>query len=332
MSKKGVGEEVIFFDIFFRIKACLGRDIVNVNLEYYKIFYYVGKLGGITLAAEELSITQPAVSQAIRALERALSVELFVRTGKGVRLTPAGEMLYAYISRGYEEIMAGERKVKEMLNMENGEIHIGASDMTLRFYLLPLLQKFHEEYPGIHLVVTNGPTPETVRYLNEGKIDFGLVTAPLGKQKGFEITELRTVQDIFVAGERFRHLEGGQFGWKKLRELPIVCLEKHTSTRSYVDDFLKKQGVVIQPEIELATSDMIVQFAQKDLGIACVVRDFAEEYLKEGSLFELKFESEIPPRPMYLVTNRKMPMSSAAARFLDLLNKHVKEDAGVSDR
>mgnify|MGYP002517539967 CR=1 FL=1 len=75
-----------------------------------------------------------------------------------------------------------------MLNMENGEIHIGASDMTLRFYLLPLLQKFHEEYPGIHLVVTNGPTPETVRYLNEGKIDFGLVTAPLGKQKGFEIT------------------------------------------------------------------------------------------------------------------------------------------------
>ena len=296
---------------------------MNVNLEYYKIFYYVGKLGGITLAAEELSITQPAVSQAIRALERALSVELFVRTGKGVRLTPAGEMLYEYIRRGYEEILAGERKIKEMLNMENGEIHIGASDMTLRFYLLPLLQRFHEEYPGIHLSVTNGPTPETMKYLNEGKIDFGLVTAPLARQKGMQIRHVRNVQDIFVAGERFSHLKGKKLAWQQLLELPIVYLEKHTSTRSYVDDFLKKQGVSLMPEIELATSDMIVQFALKDLGIACVVRDFAEEYLNDGSLFELQFETQIPPRPMYLVTNRKMPISSAATRFLNLLDAHV---------
>lgn len=292
---------------------------MNINLEYYKIFYYVGKLGGITLAAEELSITQPAVSQAVRSLERALGTDLFVRTGKGVRLTPAGEVLYAYVRRGYEEIITGEHKVMEMINMETGEIRIGASDMSLRFYLLPFLQQFHETYPGIHLTVTNGPTPETMHALGEGKLDFGLVTAPLGKKKGFHLTPVRKVQDVFVAGDRFGHLEGQKLSWKSLKEYPIVCLEKHTSTRSYVDDFLRTRAVAVRPEIELATSDMIVQFALKNLGIACVVRDFAEEFLGDGSLFELQFETTIPEREMYLVTNEKIPVTSAAANFLEML-------------
>lgn len=297
---------------------------MNVNLEYYKIFYYVGKLGGITLAAEELSITQPAVSQAVRSLERALGTELFVRTGKGVHLTPAGEVLYAYVRRGYEEIQTGERKIKEMINMELGEIRIGASDMTLRFYLLPFLQKFHETYPGIHLTVTNGPTPETLRYLAEGKIDFGLVTAPFHPKKGYRAVSVRKIQDVFVAGERFHELKGNVHPWSRLRELPLIYLEKHTSTRSYIDEFLNSRNVAVQPEIELATSDMLVQFALKNLGVACVMQDFAQEYLDRGELFSLKFETEIPERAMYLVTNEKLPVTAASARFLKLLKADME--------
>ena len=181
---------------------------MNINLEYYKFFYYAAKCGSITQAAEVLSVTQPAVSQAIRALAKALGTELFVRNGKGVQLTPAGEVLYDYVKRGYEQIRMGERKMLEMTNMETGEIRIGASDMTLQFYLLPHLQRFHERYPGIRISVTNGPTPETMHYLSEGKIDFGLVTTPLSHRKGFQATPVRMVQDVFVAGERFRALKG----------------------------------------------------------------------------------------------------------------------------
>ena len=70
---------------------------MNINLEYYKIFYYVARQGSVTAAAAELSVSQPAVSQAIKALEHAVGIPLFVRTGKGVRLTPAGEILYSYV-------------------------------------------------------------------------------------------------------------------------------------------------------------------------------------------------------------------------------------------
>ena len=117
---------------------------MDVNLDYYRIFYFVGMLGGISHAAEELSISQPAVSQAIKQLEKALGTTLFVRTSKGVRFTSEGEVLFSYVKRGYEAITLGEKKLMEMMNLQHGEIRIGASDMTLRFYLLPFLEEFHE--------------------------------------------------------------------------------------------------------------------------------------------------------------------------------------------
>ena len=125
------------------------------NLEAYKVFYYVAKCGSVTKAAGELSISQPAVSQAIKQLENTLDAALFHRAAKGVRLTSEGELLYSYVAKGYEQIEMGVKKVHQMQNMELGEVRIGASDMTLQFYLLPYLEKFHEQYPGIKVIVTN---------------------------------------------------------------------------------------------------------------------------------------------------------------------------------
>lgn len=297
---------------------------MNINLEYYKIFYYVAKLGGITLAAEELSITQPAVSQAIKHLEEAVRIPLFVRTGKGVRLTAAGEMLYVYVKRGYESIRMGEQKLKDIADPESGEIRIGASDMTLQFFLLPFLQHFHEEYPRVRLTVTNGPTPETLRYMQEGKIDFGVVTGPLQVKGDMELRPVRKVRDVFVAGSKFEQLKGKILPLRVLEELPIICLEKNTSTRRYMDEFLRENGVVLNPEIELATSDMLVQFARRNLGVASVVEDFAMPSLTGGELFRLVFERPIPERFMYLMLDKKNPLSAAARQLISVIQKRIE--------
>ena len=89
---------------------------MNISLEYYKIFYYTAQCRSISAAAQQLSISQPAVSQGIRQLEKQLGTQLFIRTPKGVRLTSEGDMLFAYVSRGYESIQAGEHKLMQMLN------------------------------------------------------------------------------------------------------------------------------------------------------------------------------------------------------------------------
>lgn len=298
---------------------------MNVNLEYYKIFYHVATELSITGAAKRLCISQPAVSQAVKQLEQELGIELFTRRAKGVSLTRAGTLLYSYVGSGYETILAGEEQLAKMLNLEYGEVRIGASDMTLQFYLLPYLEKFHQLYPEIKVTVTNAPTPQTIDHLHQGRIDFGVVTSPLETDSQFEIAAVRKIQDVFVAGDKFRYLEGKVLVYSELSGLPLICLEGDTSTRRYVEHFLKQNQVAVTPEFELATSDMIVQFAVRNLGVGCVVEDFAKRQIESGDLIRLEFEEPLPERDMCLIIDKRSTMSVAAAKLRELL----EQEAGI---
>lgn len=291
-----------------------------MNLDYYRIFYYVAKNGSVTAAAKELCISQPAVSQTLKLLEESLTTSLFVRTQKGVTLTKEGEVLYTYVKRGYETMLQGESMVYKMRNLDYGEIRIGASDMTLQYFLLPYLERFHEKYPKIKVIVTNGPTPETLDYLKEGKIDFGVVSEPLLEYKELEIKKVKEIQDVFVAGSRFLQYKDKEFSLKELEHQPIICLEQNTSTRTYINNFLNKNDVVLTPEFELATSDMIVQFALRNLGIGLVVRAFASKYIDSGELFELRLNPSIPKRHFCIVKDSKQNISSAAMSLLKMID------------
>src|SRR5690606_38627433 len=133
----------------------------------------------------------------------------------------------------------------------------------------------------------NAPTPETLEYLYDGKIDFGIVSEPFQARPEIEVVRVKEIQDVFVAGSRFEYLKGKVLDFKELEDLPIICLEHNTSTRKFIDEFLQSNCVVLKPEFELAMSDIIVKFAQRNLGIGCVVKDFARESIDEGKLFKL---------------------------------------------
>lgn len=289
------------------------------HLEYYKVFYYVVRYRSLTAAAEHLAISQPAVSQSVKMLENAVGARLFVRTSKGVELTAEGELLAGYVSKGYEQIELGEKKLAQMLNLEIGELHIGASDMTLRFYLLPYLERFHEQYPGVKVMVSNATTPETLHSLAEGKIDFGVVSTPFDDMPGMKTVRVKPIEDIFIGGVKFISYKNRTLDLQELEQLPIISLEKKTSTRKFMDMFLKENGVELNPEFELATSDMIVQFTLRNMGIGCIMKEFAEEYLETGRLFALRFNKIIPERHFCIVTDKKNPLSAAGRRMLDLI-------------
>ncbi|WP_312372252.1 LysR family transcriptional regulator [Lachnoclostridium sp.] len=295
--------------------------MAKANLEYYKIFYYVAKEGSISLAAKRVCISQPAVSQAIKQLESVLNCQLFIRVPKGMRLTKEGEVLYQCVREGYELILKGEERLDRMLNLESGEIRIGASDMTLQYYLLPYLEEFHIQYPKIKVTVTNGPTPETLALLKDGQIDFGIVSEPFSLSEDYSVIRVKEIKDIFVAGKRFDYLRNQTMDYEELAGLPVICLENDTSTRRYVDEYLSSHGVVLSPEFELATSDMIVQFAKRSLGIGLVVEDFATELIKQGELFEVKLKTDIPSRHFCVVENQRFAHSTASRKLLALLKE-----------
>lgn len=292
---------------------------MNVNLEYYKIFYHVTQCQSITGAAGELCISQPAVSQALKQLEQSLGAKLFMRTAKGVTLTNEGQTLFSYVKNGYEQIQLGEQKLQEMLDMKRGEIRIGASDMTLQFYLLPYLRKYHHLYPDIKVTVTNAPTPQTIEHLRAGRIDFGIVSQPFPEEAHLRILPVREIQDVFVAGAKFWNYKKQMLRYEELMKMPIICLESDTSTRTYVDTFLAENGVRLEPEFELATSDIIVQFVLQNLGIGCVVQDFAQRYIDTDELFVLQFDKQIPKRQICVVNDERLPLSVAAGKLMEIL-------------
>lgn len=299
--------------------SLLERYEMNGNLEYYKVFYYVGELKSITLAAEKLCISQPAVSQAVRQLETALECKLFLRTSRGVKLTREGELLYSYVKRGLDTIWYGQNMVKRMQDLDFGEVRIGASDMTLQFYLLPYLERFHELYPKIKVTVSNGPTPETVGFLRNGTVDFGVVTSPFDARPEMEITEVKEIRNLFVAGDQYAHLKGQELEYTVLNNYPCIFLEKNTSTRRFMDEYLLGKHITVEPEFELATSDMIVQFAIRNLGIGCVMSEFAQKEIDAGRLFELKFREEMPRRYICIITDPRNPVSPAGTSLLRIL-------------
>ena len=291
------------------------------NLEYYKVFYQVVKCGSVTKAAEVLSLSQPAVSQSIKQLEKMLGVILLNRTPRGIVPTAEGRLLFSYVEKGYEQFEIGERQLASLCNLERGEIKIGASDMTLRFFLLPYLEKFHEKYPNVRVSVTNGPTPATMELLRDGKIDFGVISGPQPAEEGMEMLPVRQIEDIFVAGYKYENYCSKAQPLCVLEELPLILLEENSSTRKNVPRFLESRDVHVTPEFELATSDMIVQFALRNLGVGCVVRDFAKEGLENGSLKEIKFDAAFPKRELLVVTDERKLTSVAAGRLLEMFRK-----------
>jgi len=289
------------------------------NYEHYKIFCKIVECRSISKAASQLYVSQPAVSLAVKQLEISLGAKLFFRTQKGVTLTTEGATLYSYVKQGCTLINVGEEKLKELGALQAGEVNIGASEMTLRFFLLPLIEKFHKNFPAVKIRITNAPTPETLQHLKEGLIDFGVVSEPADPDiPGINFKSVKCIREILVAGENFRELGGRQkTPIAELRKYPFIMLEKGTSTRSCIENYFKKNGVEINPEIELAANDLVVEFIKRGMGLGFILEDFVKAELESGVLFKIDLAPEFPPRHFCVATHSHIPLASAAKKLLE---------------
>lgn len=294
----------------------LYKDDLSVNFEAYKVFYLVASLSSMTLAAEALFLTQPAVSKSVHHLEQDLGCALFLRTQKGMVLTEEGRELYRYIAQACEFIVKGQKRVRQMLDMERGMIRVGTDEMTVYFDLLPHLEAFNREYPKIRMVITSYKRTELMRALKEREIDFGLV---MGEGRDFEnmdVIELEPVKSSFVVGKKYEYMRERKWTLAHILEYPIISLAKDMSARKHLDDFFTNQGLYFHPDIELTTTTLIVPFAERNLGVGIVARNFAEDSLREGRIFELEVEPPIPIRKTCILIDKKAPISMASKRFL----------------
>ena len=290
---------------------------MDTNLELYKIFLAVCKERSFSKAARGLYVSQPAVSQSISALERGLNAVLFSRNAKGVSMTAEGEMLYDYVFSALNLLETGEEKLLKMSKLQFGEVKIAAADTISRHYLLPRLDVFHKSSPNIKIQVVNRTTRQSIALLRSGAVDIAFVNLPV-EEEGIDIVECMELHDIFVASERFSELRGEQRSVSELGEYPLIMLERASNSRLIMDRYFREHGVEAEAEIELGSHELLLEFAKIGLGISCVVREFSEEYLRSGAVFEIPLATPPPVRHMGMCSLSGVHMSLAAKEFVGL--------------
>lgn len=298
----------------------------DISLDWYAVFCAVAKAGNVTAAAEALHVSQPAVSMAIRQLEGKLGHALFLRAPRGMSLTAEGAALYLYLERALSLVDAGERKLEEMARLESGRISIAASDTLCGRYLLPHLEEYNRRYPNIAIEVMNKTSPETLDIVRSGKADIGFVNLPVETDAGIEVTQCLSVHDCLICGARYSALARDGLALSGLAQYPLLMLERASATRCSLDEYAAASGVMLTPAIELGSSDLLVRFARINLGIAFVIREFAEDYIDGKTLFEIPLSPPPPERAVGMVRLKNMPVSIAADKFMELLQNKKRAD------
>ncbi len=293
-----------------------------VNLELYRVFYTVAKCGSLTKAAEELYISQPAVSQAIKQLETQLGGQLFNRTHKGMELSETGgKQIFETVERALKLFDEAENKYAELKDSATGVIRICASDTVSTHFLLPIIKEYHKAYPDVNLILENGTSAETIELLKNKKGDIGFVNLPIDDSDINLMNTVMQLHDTFVASDAFSELTSGVVDLKRLQDYPLLMLELSTATRQAIVSFAHSQGIHLHPEIELASLELMTNLAKSGIGIACIPREFVSHELEEGSLKEIKTTPELPSRAIGLALPKTDGMTFAVKEFIKLVNK-----------
>lgn len=291
---------------------------MDINYELYKVFYHVANTLSFSEASKQLFISQSAVSQSIKVLEKKLNQPLFIRSTKRVQLTPEGEILLKHIEPAMNLIKQGENQLLEANTLNGGQLRIGASDTICRYYLIPYLKDFHRRFPNVHIKVTNQTSIACAKLLESGQVDFAITNYPnSGLSNTQNVRIIHEFHDVFVANEDYASLKNKTVSLQELQTHPILMLDRKSTTSEFLHSMFQRHQLDLVPEIELSSNDLLIDLARIGLGIA-----FVPDYCipaDDKTLFAVKLEEQLPTRQMVAAYNENIPLSQAAKQFMEML-------------
>lgn len=299
---------------------------MNISYDYYRIFYYVAKCGSISKAAKLLLNNQPNLTRTIKSLEGQLGCPLFLRTRHGMKLTADGETLYAHMRIAFEHIEAAENELTQSNNLESGSVFIAASEVALRCLLLPVLRKYRELYPGIHIRISNHSTPQAIAALKDGTADFAVVTTPTVSSAQLTEKNVKEVHEAAVCSPKFSALTDRTVSLAELKNYPLISLGSDTKSYEFYSVFFRSHGEKYQPDIEAFTADQILPIAEAALGIGFVPCEFIRT---SDNVKIIDLAEKIPPRNICLIKRTEQPLSMAAKELEKMIlnGRHTEKQA-----
>lgn len=297
---------------------------MNINLELYRVFYSVAKNGSITRAANELLISQPAISKSIKLLENQLNTPLFIRKSDGVELTEVGLLIYDKVRDALDLIKSAEEDIKAYTNLESGSINIGASKTIIHEYLMPYIKGFHEMYPKISIRVFTDKTSDLIKKSNMGLVDIIFTNMPYSFPNDYETQKLLELHDVFVANDSFKEYKNKKINIKDLEKLPLLVLTKGASSRIRLDDFCVENNISINPEMEFGSNTLIKEFTEAGFGIGLLTKEHVKKELENGELFELDIQIPLKDKYLGMAYSKSIKNNIIVKKFINYINEKDK--------
>lgn len=289
---------------------------MDINHELYKVFYYVATELSFSEASKQLYISQSAVSQSIKSLEKRLGQTLFTRSTKRVQLTPEGDILYRHISPAINLIQRAESQLLDA-RTHGGQIRIGVSDTICRHYLLPYLERFRKDYPNAHIKITNQTSTACVELLTTGQVDVIITNFPNSALNDiYNIKVIKEFRDVFMANKSYTELQEENISLETLHKYPLLMLDQKSTTSAFLRNLFQSRQLDLVSEIELGSNDVLLDMARIGLGVA-----FIPDYCvppKSKRLFKLHMEEPLPKRQLVLVHNDNIPITKPVENFLNM--------------
>lgn len=286
-----------------------------------RLLVEIERQGSVSGAAAAIGIGQPSASQHLRLLEAAAGQRLVERTGRGSRLTEAGQVLAARAGQALSSLGAADEELDALAGLQTGTIHLGASTAP-GVYLLPdTLGCFKRDYPGVTVEVEVAASGEILRRLLNGRVQLALVGAAAADER-IELEPFLEDEIVGVAKPGVLPLRNGALATGRLPELMLLSREPGSSSQRAIDDEIRSIGIDPAGVWELGSSEAIKRAAREGLGIAFLSRYAVAEEVERGDLESFRLRGR-PPLTRHFSVARLAgrPLSPAERGFVATLTR-----------
>lgn len=290
----------------------------DFTVHQLSVFRTVARCLSYTKAAEALYLSQPAVSQQVKALEQVLGLPLFARSGRGIMLTPAGQEFQRHIERLLDLFAETAPVVQEIRALERGELQVGASNSAGTYVVPPLLGAFHARYPRIHVTLTVSNRRSIEELLVNRELDM-VVMSLVEREEHFVVEFLMAYELVVVAAPSHHLAKHSALRLRDLQPETFLLREKDSGTRLDTEHHFEHLGVPLRASLELGSIEAIKEGVAADLGVAVLPWDAVSFEISSGDLITLDVEGFPLERHWHLVHLRGRRLSLAAQAFRELL-------------
>jgi DNA-binding transcriptional LysR family regulator len=295
-----------------------------MNLNQLKLFYSAVKAGTLSAAAQELFITQPAVTKGIQRLQEFYELKFIDYVGKKLVLTDAGEVLYQIAEKIFEMETQAEESIRDFQQRRRGHVRILSSESFGDYYLPEVIIPFCKAYPLVRVSMNILPTELVVEEAARLRCDVGFISYPVDHAK-LVVREVLEDELVIITPRSHPLAERHMLRAHDLDGQPLIVHEPQSAPRRAIDDFVLRHGISIRIPMEVSSNRAIKRAVEHGIGIALISRRVAKEEIEQQRLIAVSVADPAMKRKFFLVHHRGKYISDSLQRLMDMVFKWAAE-------